>query len=251
MTIEHHLVFVPLPIEQPETVVAASRPLIDYLARQLNVPITIRYEKNYGDIIRLFKQGEIDVVYLGPLPYVTLRKDYPEAEPLVATKEPDGNAFYTCAMVTAFDGPPSINRVRHSVALTQPLSTCGHLSAGYLLDKYRIRLENLKHEYLGNHDAVALAVVRGDYEVGTMKTSVARKYINLTLRVLEETEPFPGFVLVANRRTMSSDQVRQIRKLLLEVSEKDRAGLVTGRYGFSAVRDADYNLIRQNWKFTH
>jgi len=243
------LVYVPLPIEQPETVIAANRPLVSYLSKQLKTPITIRYEKNYEEILRLFQQGKIDLVHLGPLPYVILKKNYTKAEPVVAINEPDGKATYACAMVTAFDGPTSVRQVHRSIAFSQPLSTCGHLTAGYLLDKYGIKLENLHHEYLGNQDQVALAVVKGNYEVGTIKAAVAKKYTNLTLRIIEETPAFPGFLLVANKATLTPEQIGTIRKILLSTTPKDSAGLILGRYGFSPVVDSSYDLIRQNLKF--
>ncbi len=243
------LVFTPLPIEQPETVIAASRPLVNYLSKQLGVPISIRYEKNYEDILRLFQEGKIDIVHLGPLPYVTLRQVYPKAEPLAAINEADGKTTYTCAMVTAFDGPATLKLVRRSVALTQPLSTCGHLTAGYLLNKHGIQLDALHHDYLGNHDKVALAVVKGTYEVGTIKTTVAKKYANLTLRVIEETPNLPGFLLVGNKATLSLDQIREITGLLLKLSGSEQTSLNLGKYGFSATTNADYDLIRTYSRF--
>ena len=246
---ERALVFTPLPIEQPETVITSNRPLVNYLSNRLGVPITVRYEKNYEDILRLFQEGKIDLVHLGPLPYVTLRHNYPEAEPLAAFNEADGKTAYTCAMVTAFDGPTSIKQVRRSVALTQPLSTCGHLTAGYLLDKQGINLEALHHDYLGNHDKVALAVVKGTYEVGTIKTTVAKKYVNLTLRILEETPKFPGFLMVGNRATLNQEQISKLTAALLKLSDKDRTSLNLGKYGFSAISNADYDLLRRYERF--
>lgn len=243
------LVYTPLPIEQPETVITANRPLVSYLSKQLKTPVAIRYEKDYEEILRLFQQGKIDIVHLGPLPYVILKKNYTKAEPVVAINELDGKASYTCAMVTAFDGPASVRQVRRSIAFSQPLSTCGHLTAGYLLDKYGIKLDDLHHEYLGNQDQVALAVVKGNYEVGTMKAAVAKKYTNLTLRIIEETPAFPGFLLVANEATMTPQQIAEIRKILLSTTPKDAAGLMLGQYGFSPVVDSNYDLIRQNLKF--
>lgn len=244
------LVYTPLPIEQPETVIDANRPLVAYLSKQLKTPITIRYEKNYDDILRLFQEGKIDIVHLGPLPYVILKKSYTKAEPVVAINEPDGKASYTCVMVTAFDGPTSVRQVHRSIAFSQPISTCSRLTAGYLLDKYGIQLENVHHEYVGNQDQVALAVVKGNYEVGTMKAAVAKKYTNLTLRIIEETPAFPGFLLVANKATMTPEQIAKIRSILLSTKPKDSAGLVLGRYGFSPVVDSSYDLIRQNLRFS-
>jgi hypothetical protein len=193
------------------------------------------------------RSGEFE---LGPLPYVILKSSYPQAEPVAAINEPDGKATYTCAMVTAFDGPTSVKQVHRSIAFSQPLSTCGHLTAGYLLAKYGVKLEALHHEYLGNQDQVALSVVKGNYEVGTIKTAVAKKYANLTLRVIEETPPFPGFVLVANKATLTPDQIKEMSRALLSSSSKDRATLMLGRHGFAPVVDAHYDLIRQNMRFS-
>lgn len=246
---ERALIYTPLPIEQPETVIAANSPLVTYLSKQLRVPITIRYEKNYVEILRLFQEGKIDIVQLGPLPYVTLRQRYAKAEPLVAINESDGKAAYTCAMVTAFDGPRSTKQVSRSVALSQPLSTCGHLTAGYLLDKHGIKLDGLHHDYLGNQDKVALAVVKGVYEVGVLKTAVAKKYTNLTLRIIEETQVFPGFLLVANKATMSIEQIKEISRVLLAIPPSERSLLGLGQYGFAPVSNADYDSIRQYQKF--
>ncbi|MDK9716948.1 MAG: PhnD/SsuA/transferrin family substrate-binding protein [Trichlorobacter sp.] len=248
--VARELVYTPLPIEQPETVLNANRPLVSYLSKQLKTPISIRYEKSYEEILRLFKQGKIDIVHLGPLPYVILKNSYPQAEPVAAINEPDGKATYTCAMVTAFDGPTSVKQVHRSIAFSQPLSTCGHLTAGYLLAKHGVKLETLHHDYLGNQDQVALAVVKGNYEVGTIKAAVAKKYTNLTLRIIEETPAFPGFLLVANNATMTPEQIKAISRALLSASSEDRAALMLGRHGFAPVVDTHYDLIRQNMQFS-
>ena len=245
------LIFVPLPIEQQEAVVSASKPLVAYLSRQLGQPVTIRYESNYEDILRLFKEGKVDIVQLGPLPYTALTQIYNKAVPLVAIRESDGKVGYTCAMVTAFDGPTSVKQVKRSVALAQPLSTCGHMTAGYLFEKHGRNLEDLHHAYLGNQEKVALAVVRGTYEVGTMKTALARKYSNLTLRVVEETPVFPGFLLVGNAATLTGDQLKKLREALIKLQPADQKGLVLGRYGFAPVADRDYDLIRRYRTYHH
>lgn len=243
------LVFTPLPIEQPETVIAASRPLVTYLSQKMGVPISIRHEKSYADILRLFQEGKIDLLHLGPLPYVTLRQACPKAVPLAAINESNAKAAYTCAMVTTYDGPKTIKQVRGPVALTQPLSTCGHLTAGYLLDKHGIQLESLRHDHVGTHDKVALEVIKGRYQVGTIKTSVAKKYTGMALRVIEETPYFPGFLLVGNSATLRPEQLEQITRLLLTLPVNNQSSPSLGKYGFTATSDADYDLIRTYTRF--
>lgn len=238
------LVFAPLPIEQPESVVNTSRPLITYLSRHLGTPIQIRYESDFKTILRLFREGKIDIAHLGPLPYLSLKQSYTRVEPIATVNESDGSDAYTCALVTAFDGPSSLSQVQGPIALTQPLSTCGHLTAGYLLQKHGRQIESFRHDYLGNQDKVALAVIQGTYQVGTMKTALVKKYANLTLRVLEETPRFPGFLLVANTGTMKPELITKVRAALLSMPAKDREGLLMGQYGFSPVSHQTYDLLR-------
>lgn len=237
------LVFVPLPLEQPEAVIARARPLAALLSARLQQPVQVRYIPNYQDILQQFKRGTIDILHLGPLPYLKLRQMQNGAEPLVVVNEADGSTAYTCALVTAYDGPSTIAQLQGPVALTQPLSTCGYSAAAYLLDRQGKSLEKLTYTYLGNHDKIALAVAKGNYQVGTMKTTLALTYANLGLRVLAETPPFPGFLLVANRANLPPKRIVELRQLLLGLTAQERSGLQFGRHGFSPVVDAQYQQL--------
>ena len=62
-----------------------------------------------------------DLAYLGPLPYVSLRSSYPNAEPLVHFLEKNGQASYSCALISAGEKLPHPLRDK-TFALTQPLS---------------------------------------------------------------------------------------------------------------------------------
>ncbi len=243
---EHRaLVLVPLPLEQPEAVIASTRPLAALLSARLQQPVQVRYIHNYQDILQQFQRGAIDILHLGPLPYLKLRQLQAGAEPLVTVNEADGAAAYSCALVTGFDGPTTVASLKGPLALTQPLSTCGHLTAAYLLDRQGKSLEKLNYTYLGSHDKVALAVARGSYQAGTMKTALAAKFANLGVRVLAETPLFPGFMLVANRATLPPKRIDELRRVLLGLSAQERAGLRMGRHGFSPVVEAQYDQLEQ------
>jgi len=240
------LVYVPLPIEDQETVVAGHTPMVNYLADRLGVSIRIHYEKEYDRILQLFKEGKVDLVQLGPFPYTTLKKEYPQALPLAIMNEADGKPFYTCALVTSFDGPQRVQDICSPVALPQSLSTCGYFSADLLLRDHKPGLEQLGYHYLGSHSKVALAVVLGEWKTGVMKTSVAKKYHKLTLKVLQETPPVPGFVIVGNSATLQEEQIRQIGQFLIQADPQTRSSWIVGRDGFSAVSDQDFSLFNRH-----
>ncbi|MDI6749065.1 MAG: PhnD/SsuA/transferrin family substrate-binding protein [Rhodocyclaceae bacterium] len=239
--------FAPLPMENPETVVAAWKPLLDYLAEKLGVTIRIDYSTSYAELLDKFAAGKLDLAYLGPLPYVELKKRLGAAEPLVHFKEKNGESFYTCALVTNADSGLRIERlVGKRIALTQPLSTCGYLATDGMLREKGSSLDKNRYRYLDKHDAVALAVSRGEYDAGGVKTAIARKYAHLGVVVLAESRPFPGFALVAHAGRIDPARRAQLVKLLSEVDPAIRQSWGEPiRHGAIAARDGDYDAVRR------
>ncbi len=99
--------FAPLPMENRETLVKQNRPMVLFLEKQLNITIEFVFSDSYDDIINKFTEGQIDLAYLGPLPYVALRAKFNRAEPLIHFNESSGKPMYTCAIVTMADSLPS------------------------------------------------------------------------------------------------------------------------------------------------
>jgi len=241
------LTFSPLPMETPYTVASQWKPLLSYLEQQLGVTLVISYSQSNDEVVDKLKKGEIDLAYLGPLPYVTLKDSFDAVEPLVAFNEKNGNHSYTCAVAVTADSPLGLKQLHDKrIALTQPLSTCGYFAVQGMLRQTGTSLENNRYRYLGPHDAVALAIVRGEFEAGGLKTAIVRKYAHLGLRVLAESPSMPGLALVANRSRLSATRITQIRRALLTASEEVRKSWGDNiRYGVSAVDDSDYDGMRQ------
>lgn len=243
--------FAPLPMENQETIVKQFQPMLRFLEEQLNLTITFTYADSYADIIDKFHAGTIDLAYLGPLPYIELRRQDEQAEPIVHFKEQSGEPFYTCAITAMADSSiPLAALSGRRIALTQPLSTCGYLSVAGLLRGYGSTIEDNRYAYLDKHDAVALAVVRGEFDFGGLKSAIARKYRHLGLNILAETPPLPGFGLIANRATIPAETIAAIQAGLtqLDPAGKDRVLLETWgeniRYGVVSASDKDYDQLR-------
>jgi phosphonate transport system substrate-binding protein len=238
-------------MENPETVVKQFRPLTAYLEQRLKVKIEYVYSNDYSDIIEKFRRSEVDLTYLGPLPYVELRTSYIQAEPLVHFKEKSGQATYTCAVVTFPDAGFDLSIAeKRKIALTQPLSTCGYLSTSGLMRRRGSSLERNYYRYLGQHDAVALSVLQGEFDAGGVKTAIAHKYAHLGLQVVAETPPLPGFALVANAGALASELRARLRQELiaLDPDGKDKALLTSWgdniRHGAIIAADEDYKVVR-------
>jgi phosphonate transport system substrate-binding protein len=244
--------FAPLPMQNQETVIKEFRSLTTYLEQCLQVTIEYVYSNSYSDILEKFRRSEVDLAYLGPLPYVELRSHCAEAEPLVQFKESSGQATYTCAMVSFPDsGFHPAAAEKRKIALTQPLSTCGYLSTSGLMRHSGGSLERNYYRYLGQHDAVALSVLRGEFDAGGLKTAIARKYAHLGLQVISETAPLPGFALIGNTKTMPIDLMSRLRQELtaLDPAGRDKAMLSTWsdnlRHGTVAASDRDFQAVRE------
>ncbi len=248
---ESVLHFAPLPMENREVVYKQFEPMRAYLQQTTGRKIIFKYSDSYRELLDKFTEGGIDLAYLGPLPYVELRKEDPKATPLVTFREVSGKAGYTCSLISLSDTHLDLSRLKGlKVALTQPLSTCGYLSVNGLLMKHGAGIEKNHYRYLGRHDAVALAVVRSEFDLGGVKTAIARKYEHLGIKILKKTDVMPGFALVANARSIDPDLAETICKAFstLEPDGKDKE-MLSGwgkKISNGAVRtnDEKYEIIR-------
>lgn len=241
------LSFAPLPMETPYTVAGQWKPLLTYLEETLGVTLRIDYSLDNNEIVKKFQAGQLDLAYLGPLPYVTLKKIFPAAEPVVIFHEKNGYPTYTCALAASTESTLNLNGLKgQKIALTQPLSTCGYLAIQGLLHQSGSSLEANRYRYLGQHDEVALAIVRGEFAAGGLKTAIARKYAHLGLVVRAESSPLPGLALIANSERVSAERIAQIRQALLSADEKTRRQWGDNiRHGVTPARDSDYDGMRQ------
>lgn len=244
--------FAPLPMENREAIVLQFRPMTTFLEQRLGRPVVFDFSDNYAKILEKFQSNAIDLAYLGPLPYIELRAKKNQAEPLVHFREESGQPMYTCAIATLADQPLSLKALANRrFALTQPLSTCGYLSVNGLLQQQDSSLEANRYHYLDKHDAVALAVIRGEFDAGGLKTSIAKRYSHLGLQVVAETPPFPAFGLVGNRETLDETTLQAIRTALtsLDPTGADQAMLAQWgasiRYGAVTATDGDYQALRR------
>jgi phosphonate transport system substrate-binding protein len=209
--------------------------------------VEISYSANNQEVVDKFRTGQIDLAYLGPLPYITLKKTFPTAEPVVVFLEENGQASYTCALVVLADSKLNLKKLKgKKIALTQPLSTCGYFTTQGLLHDLGSSLEANLYRYLGQHDEVALAVVRGEFDAGGLKTAIARKYTHLGLEVRAESPPLPGLAIIANGNRVSPERIAQIRQILLSADDKTRQQWGDNvRYGVISANDGNYDVLRQ------
>ncbi len=242
------IVFSPLPMTDKRDVVMQVLPMVSYLEKELGVDIRIDFNKDYAQILEKIRQGKIDIAHLGPLPYIKLKQTYTDISPLVLFKGECGNTYFRCSLVTFITNHIEIGDTikGKKIALTQPLSTCGYLGVQSMLKASNSSLVKNRYRFLGRHDRVALSIIRGEFDFGGVKQSIARKYRNLGLREIATTEPFPNHALVANTATLSSQMIKEITEAMLSAKKDEFSSWGSSiRFGIKRASDEDFERLRE------
>lgn len=237
----------PLPMENREATVKAFNPVVSYLQQQLRVPVELVYFDKNSDIVAALKDRAIDLAMLGPLPYVALREKKVAVEPLVFFRESTGQARYQCVLV-AFGTSGKVKQLRgKSIALTQPLSTCGYLGTNAILRQQAGHtLEETRYRYLGTHEAAALTVVAGEADAAGIKDEFAAKYAGLGLVVIGTSDWVPALGLFASRDNLSEERIAEIRRVLLATPASTYSTWGNAmKHGLSPAADADFDGMRR------
>jgi len=244
------LIYAPLPMQNARSSMAYNQPLVSFLEASIGQPVKVRHMSDYDEILRGLVSGEVDLAYLGPLPLLVLESMSPDVVPVVTFREKDGLPHYTCAIAVPYDGATALEDLADiseplTVALTQSLSTCGYLSTFWQLHRAGVDVSRVEFSYLGSHEAVALALVRGEYMVGGIKTVIAEEYRPLGLKILATSPTLPGFTLVANARRMSESTIAALREALVTAPDAALTDMHLGRHGFSLPDDSGHKRVEQ------
>lgn len=246
--------FAPLPTVSAELIADHFKPFVLYLSTISQRPVELLQYQNYQLLIEDFVNDQIDLAYLGPLPYVMIRRNMTDVAPLARFLDAEGKSNYTCSLVSfeseAVPGNISLDAL---ISLPQPYSTCAYLMTENLLRKQGQSLEQLRYYYAGNHAEAVLDVIRGKATWAGVKTQIGHLYRHLGVRVFEQQDLLPGHLLVANPRTLSAEQIALLKGKILALNplhdrEDQRLTAAWGseiRYGAIPVEPNDYRYVEQ------
>ncbi|MDD2790296.1 MAG: PhnD/SsuA/transferrin family substrate-binding protein [Sulfurimonas sp.] len=237
--------FAPLPMENEKKTIEEFLPLIDYVQSKLPIDVKFNYKKDYNDILLGFKDGSIDIAYLGPLPYAVLKKQYPSIRPLVSIKKQDGSMGYRCVIAKFKKDEIDFSKTL-TVSLTQPLSTCGYYMTQKLLqEKFAVALEEQRYAYTMSHVNALTSVLEGKYMLAGVQEEFAHKYESLGMEIIAMSEEQPLLSIVVNTKTLSSEEIKAIRETLLNipVSEYKKWGSIV-EYGFTPSDVKAYDALK-------
>lgn len=244
-----------VPFLAKDTIGVAHQRLGEHLSKSLSVPVEITVGDNYGDSIDRMQRGEFDLVELSPLAYAEATSRM-KLKCLVQSIS-DGSATASGYIFVREDSPRrTIQDLKGaSFGFVDPMSTSGSLFAKKLLKDNGFDLEKdlAKTEYLGNHEAVLLAVMEGRVDAGaTYQGSFsalrrAKGIDPLTFRVIAKTPRTPRDIFCV-RSDMPSEIAEAITSSMMALTGRDRAGReILGPLnlnGFVPANDKAYDEVR-------
>lgn len=247
--------FSAITLYHPIVMYQKYQPLMDYLTENTSYRFELRLSEDYKDIINFLKTNKAQVALLGGVTYLEAKKEF-NIIPILKPFRANGKPFYRCVFITR-DTNKDIKTLSDlkgkSVAFASKLSTSGHLAPLYhLYFKAGLRLEDLsRYSNLKYHDSVAREVLRGNFDAGAVIDSVAERFKDRGLKVIDVSEPIPGLPIVV-RADASEKLVYSIKKALLSLdyNNPEHYRIMEQwdeefKYGFTEASNGDYDSIRK------
>jgi phosphonate transport system substrate-binding protein len=130
-------------------------------------------------------------------------------------------------------------------------STSSHIMPRSMLKEAGIDIRELQYyTFLGHHDDVARAVVKGDFDAGGVMEAIAYRFEDQGIRFLQVSDEIPEFNICyhpsVDEKTLSSIKTALVS---LNVSAPEGAAILKSidkdYTGFVDASDSDYDGIRQ------
>jgi phosphonate transport system substrate-binding protein len=242
-----------ITLNHPLVIYQQYQPFMDYLAERQPWRFELVLEQRYSAIVDRLQAGTLDIALLAGRTFLQARERTP-LEPICAVTGMDGTPTIRSLIVVREDRT-DIRTVADlsgkRFAFGSPDSTASYLIPMDFLKQQGVGLDSFSRwDNLGTHDAVARAVLRGEYDGGAVGEPMAVRYLGSGLRMLAATPPFPGFIIVA-RADVPAPVRESLRKTLLaidpaspEVAARSSGWSEVLRHGFVPVDASVYEAFR-------
>lgn len=239
-----------VPLESPAIMFKKFSPLTEYLSRRLGRPVDLRIAVDFEGAIKDIGQNITQLCYMTPSTYIEANKRY--GVKVFAKALRDGKPYHHSVIITRNDSDlRSIEDLKgRTFAFGDMRSTSSHIIPRAMLKQAGIDLSDLKYyNYLGHHDDVIKAVLKGEYEAGGVMESTAYKFKDKGIRFLKFSDEIPEFNICYNP-SLSEGDLSIIRTALITLKDSDPEGAtilksIDESYtGFTEAKDSDYESIR-------
>jgi phosphonate transport system substrate-binding protein len=222
-------------------------PLIDYLTKALDRPVTLKLSSNMKEAFTEAADENVELAYLTPVAY--LRAHEMGGSQLVVKTVTQGHGSFQLMIVVREDSPiKSVAQLAgKSFAFGDPaalLQRAAVVGAGMPLGKLG------KLDFLGHYDNIARAVMRGFYDAGIVKDTTAFKWQGKGLRILYASPQLPPYNITASAK-VGPELLAKMRQAFLNLNLANPGhgavirALDKNYTGFAPTSDAEYDIVRQ------
>ena len=238
-----------LPDENASTVIKNNKPLQQYLENALGKKVKLVVTTDYSSMIEAMRFGRLELAYFGPLSY-TLAAAKSDIEAFAGIKKRGRTTYNSVVIANTKSGIATIADIKgNNMAYGDTASTSSHLiPKKMLMDSGLQPKTDYKENFLGAHDAVAVAVQNGHAQAGGLskpifESLVNRGIINLNkVKVLKVSADYPQYPW-AMRKDLDPALKAKVRAAFLGATDKAVLKPFKAE-GFGAMEDKDYDVIR-------
>lgn len=239
-----------LPDENASELIKRNQPFKDYLEEALGREVEMIVTTDYSSMIEAMRFGRIHLAYFGPLSYV-LAKSKSDIEPIAAMIKDGAPTYRSVVIANAASGVDSLqDAAGKTVAFGDRASTSSHLIPKSMLAAAGLEADaDYEQQFVGSHDAVAIAVQNGNAEVGGLSEVIwahvtERGLVDASkITVLGYSKAYPQYPW-----TMQSNLAPALKTAIRDAFlnlEDEEVLEAFGAEGFAAATDADYDVIRE------
>lgn len=225
-------------------------PLAKYLEKELGVKVTLVIPKDFDSWTKDAKAGAYDIAYTNPYLYAVVKKDLKVAEPLVIASEPEiGKQLYGTIIVKKDSPIKNIADLKgKTIAATDPGSAGAYLVQMLMLQKAKLKKDDVKLIFEKKRDPVADAVLAGKADAGFVRDDDVEKLKAGAdkFRKLGKSDPIPNWPIFTAKK-MDPAMASKLKAALLKLKVGDLQSikiLAPARIdGFVPATDKDFNVV--------
>jgi len=238
------------PYLAPAELIKRFTPLANYLASAINRPVKVRIGSTYEEHINAIGNGSIDIAYMGPVPYVRMVKKFGK-KTLLARQVVNNDPYLKGEIIVRDDSPIKklVDLKGKCFFFGDPNSTMSSIMPQMMLEKAGVTLDMLSsHKFLEGHKNVALGVLSGNCDAGSVKEEVYDEYRFKGLRSVSPLPRVADHLLVASSK-LPKGLVKKLRAAILQINKLEEGGNIMKSIhpkmtSLVAAKDSDYNSLR-------
>lgn len=239
-----------LPLDSPAVMFRKFSPLAEHLSRKLGKKVELKVTVDFESALKDIGQNITQLCAMGPATYVEAHRKFGVKVLVKALR--NGKPYHHSVIITRDDSNiKSLADMKgKTFAFTDVQSSTGHMIPRAMLKEAGVNLEDLQYyQYLGHHDEVARAVLKGDYDAGGVMEATAHKFKSEGLRLLQISDDIPEFNVCYNP-AIDDRELAAIKTALISLNNSTAEGSVIltslGKEctGFVEATDSDYDGIR-------